>query len=276
MGYLKRSFKSISWYLFSTRTVIVSVATIVSMIVVNRIGLSIESPIIRMFAIDVFLPFTLYIGMANCMLYIYKEIKGSSFCVLSSLGYIFKKTWWIFLLKLFWNICSIIIMGNDYAPDINTSLLTALLLFLMWIVILFLASYYVPRAVVDPNVASFFSFSGFKGYLSKNIGKILLVIILTMIGGVAFLFAFSMFMSYLNGFIGTSLNYVFNKVAVENMISFSTQGFYANSLAAAFLNIYLKSWITPQNSKPVQKVKMKRYTPRGVRGRRPSSRKTTK
>jgi hypothetical protein len=273
MGYLKRLFRSISWYLFSTRAVIASVSAVISMMVVNKVGLSIESPIIRMFAIDVFLPLTLYIGMANCMIYIYMATEGR-FCVLSRLISVFKKTWWIFLLKLFWNICTIIIMGNDYTPDINTSLLTALLLFAMWMVILLLASYYVPKAIVAPNASSFFSFSGLKVYLAKSMGRILLIILLAGIGFLAFLFFISMVMAYLNSFLETALNYSFSKIAVEDMISFSAQVFYANALSAAFLNVYLKASLLQQSNSPVQKVKMKKHTPRGIRGRRPTRGKT--
>ena len=152
-------------------------------------------------------------------------------------------------------------MGNNYTPDININLATMILLFAIWMIILLLASYYVPRAVVEPDVLSFFSFSGFKGYLSKAIGQILLGIILTMVGAAAFLFAISMVMSYLISFLEAATNYSFSKIAIENIISFSTQVFYANSISAVFLNIYLKINSSSQKPRKTQKVKMGRNEP---------------
>jgi hypothetical protein len=168
----------------------------------------------------------------------------------------------------------VVIMGNDYTPDINTNLITAFLLFIMWIAILLTASYYVPRAIVNSDDSAFYSFSSFKSYLANSVGKILLGITLAMIGAVGFLFLLSMAMSYVIGFLEIVTNYSFSKVAIESLISFSTQVFYANTISAVFLNIYInKTSLSQAKPKLVPKVRMQMYMP-GKRGRKPGPKKS--
>lgn len=117
--------------------------------------------------------FIIYFSMILIMLIYYKGIK--KFNLLNKFFDLILRCWWIFLLKFLWNFSFIIIIGVDYIPNENSSILPGVILLLTWLIILIVSSYIIPKTLIDPK--NNLSFNSFIEYFFKSFWKFIFFIL---------------------------------------------------------------------------------------------------
>ena len=229
MNFLYHFYETLNEYLYTKNAVNLTFTTIFILLIFQLSGQLVPYYFIKIFIFDILTPLLIYISMIGILIFMNKR---DSEDFLEKFIKLIKRGWWIIILKMFWNICNIIIMGNDYSPDEKSSLFPFFILIFLWFLILLLASYYFPKILLDNSKnKSNINWSNFIIYFNKSFGKIFIGIIMSLFIAGLFLFFSSLFFSYLSKIFYFAFNPLAIKIFIEDFLSISIQVFYAHLLS---------------------------------------------
>jgi hypothetical protein len=185
---------------------------------------------------DIFSSLILYISMVALIAAIYVvKSKKANFENRFLKG--LEKSWWILAIKLLWNYSNILIMGTEYLPEENLSIIPAAILFSSWIIVLGSSFYIVPRAIFDSKSEN--SFNLFINYFISKILKIIIFTFFSMITAFFVLFICSFIASYIEPFLNSFFDFQF-RLFIEDILSTITQVIYAHLIATSAFVLYSK------------------------------------
>lgn len=228
MNFLYNFYEILKEYFFCKKSIIITFLTILIILIFQLLAQLSNNEFAKIFIFDFFTPLIIYNSMLFILIIISKKNVENFF---ENFQKLIKKGWWIIFLKMFWNICNIIIMGNDYSPDEKSSLFPFFILMFLWFLILLLASYFFPKIILDNKNKVNINFSNFINYFNKNFGKIFLGILISLLSCGIFLFFSSLFLSYFFKIFYFMFNPIAIKIFIEDFLSISIQVIYAHLLS---------------------------------------------
>jgi hypothetical protein len=237
MNFLKDWFYAVNLYISNKYIFLISLLTIFSIettTILFKYYLPSKEYILILY--DIFSSLILYTSMIALISIIY-VIKSKKANFENRFFKAIEKSWWIIIVKLLWNYSSILIMGTEYLPEENLSIIPAIILFSSWIIILGSAFYIVPRSIFDSKSEN--SFSLFINYFFSKILKIIIFTFFSMITAFFVLFFCSFIISYIEPILNNFFNIQF-KFFIEDILSTITQVIYAHLIATSAFILYSK------------------------------------
>jgi hypothetical protein len=235
MNYFYRWIEMIKECAFNSHVWFIYLFTVLLVLITQEIGNIVPEYSFKSFIIDLVVPFILYCSIIFFIIVVSLNIKIN---ILSKFFFILRKLWWLILLKIFWNMCNMVFVGNNFFPEVNLGLIPIFVLFFTWIIILLLSAYLLPCYILKSNEKIGFDFGIFFNFFNKVFGKMIFGIIIALIFSGIFLILFAMICSYFSDLLGDFINPVTIKMHTENILSVTTQVLYTHLIALTILSSY--------------------------------------
>lgn len=181
--------------------------------------------------------FIIYFSMILIMLIYYKGTR--KFNLFNKFFDLILRCWWIFVLKFLWNFLFIIIIGVDYIPNENSSVLPGGILLLTWLIIFIVSSYVIPRALIDTK--NNFSFNSFIDYFFKSFWKFIFFILFAILTTFLIIIFYAKIFDWIFHSLKFLINPVYLKLFFETILDESISKIvYSHLLSIAAIYNYTK------------------------------------
>lgn len=238
MNFFYRFNEILKDYFKNKKTIVLTFTTIFILFFIQFFAQIMPYQMVKVIIFDIITPLIIYLSMISVLILL--TGKFSEYKFKEKLFRTLKEGWWIIALKMFWNVCNVIIMGIDYSPDENSSIIPFFILIFVWFTILLFGSYAFPIIISDAKRKPVIGLKSFLGYFNNYFGEIFLGIFLSIFFSGIFLFFSSFMFSYISKIMDIFLDPFFVKIFIEDFLSISTQVIYAHFLAINSIRIFKK------------------------------------